>query len=136
MPYRRRCAVALLILSFCCALPSYGAARKGKLVRVPKDAKDLQTAIRLVKDGDAIELRGRTYSSDNGFSISNLGKAFTIRAAQNATVILDGKGKGPILRFKNGNRSRGKRVTFEGITFQNGVTTTEGEGGAVTVSAA
>lgn len=136
MPYRRRCIVTLLILTFCCALPALGATRKAKVVRVPKDAKDLPTAIRLVKDGDVIELAGGTYTAPNGFSISNLGKAFTIRAVQGATVILDGKGKGPILRFKNGNRSRGKRVTFERLTFQNGVTTTEGEGGAVTLSAA
>jgi len=51
-------------------------------------------------------------------------------------VILDGKGKARIVRFKNGNRSRGKRVTFERLTFQNGFSATEGDGGAVTLSAA
>ncbi|HYU32293.1 MAG TPA: hypothetical protein VEW48_09025 [Thermoanaerobaculia bacterium] len=136
MPYRRRFIVSLLLLAFCCALPAFGATRKAKVISVPKDAKDLPTAIRLVKDGDVIELAAGTYTSASGFSISNLGKAFTIRPKLGAAVILDGKGKGPILRFKNGNRSRGKRVTFQGLTFQNGVTTTEGEGGAVTLSAA
>jgi len=136
MPCRRRSIVAFLVLSLICALPVFGAPRKAKVVRVPKDSKDLPTAIRLVKDGDVIELAQGTYKAPvNGFIIQNLGKAFTIRAAANAAVALDGQGK-PILRFKNGNRSRGKRVTFERLTFQNGASTSEGEGGAVTLTAA
>jgi len=136
MPCRRRSIVLFLVFSMICALPAFGAPRKAKVVRVPKDAKDLQTAIRLVKDGDVIELAQGTYKAPvNGFSIQNLGKAFTIRAAANAAVALDGQGK-PILRFKNGSRARGKRVTFERLTFQNGASTTEGDGGAVTLTAA
>jgi predicted outer membrane repeat protein len=133
----RRSALAFLVLVLLCALPALGATRKAKVVRVPKDAKDLQTAIRSVKNGDVIELAAGTYTAPaKGFSISNLGKAFTIRAAAGATVALDGKGATAILRFKNTSRSRGKRVTFERLTFQNGLSKSTGDGGAVTVNAA
>lgn len=105
-----------------------------KLVRVPKDAKDLQAAIKLVADGGVIEMAAGTYSTPpKGFSISNLRRGFTVRAM--GTVVLDGGGARLLLRFKNGKRDRGKRVTFEGITFRNGRSLTEGEG-AVTLSAA
>jgi hypothetical protein len=135
MPDRRRFLHTFLILAFACSLPALGAPRK--LVRVPQDAQDLATAIRLVKDGDVIELAGGTYlPPSKGFTLQNLGKAFTIRPAAGATAILDGKGKGTILRIKNGSRSRGKRVTFERLTFQNGFSKTEGDAGAVTLTAA
>ncbi len=137
MPYRRRSVLAFLILSLLCALPALGAPRKAKVVRVPKDVKDLPTAIRSVKNGDVIELAAGTYTAPSkGFTITNLPKAFTIRAAANASVILDGKGKATILGFKNGNRSRGRRVTFERLIFQNGFSTTDGVGGAATLNAA
>ena len=135
MPYRRRSIVAFLILVFLGTMPAVAAPRK--VVRVPRDVKDLQTAIRSVKAGDVIELAAGTYPAPaKGFTISNLGKAFTIRAAAGASVILDGKGTATILRFKNGSRSRGKRVTFERLVFQNGFSRTEGDGGAATITAA
>ncbi len=131
MPYRRLHTVLFFLVLFC-ALPALAAPRK--VVRVPRDAKDLQTAIKTVKDGDVIELAAGTYAPPpKGFTIQNVGKAFTIRAAAGATVILDGKGKGTILLVK---ASRGKRVTFERLTFQNGVSTAEGTAGAVTLNAA
>jgi predicted outer membrane repeat protein len=139
MPCRRRSAVLFLFVALFCALPALGAPRKAaaKVIRVPKDVKDLSTAIRSAKDGDIIELAAGTYTPPSkGFSISNLGKAFTVRAAAGATVILDGKKTATILRFKNGSRARGKRVTFERLTFQNGFSKTIGDGGAVTISAA
>jgi hypothetical protein len=137
---RARFAIAVLLLSVSAllgALPASAAPRKAKVIRVPKDVKDLQTAIRSVKHGEIIELAKGTYAAPvNGLSITNLGKSFTIRAAQGAVVILDGQGKAPILRFKNGDRSRGKLVTFERITFQNGFSKNTGDGGAVTLTAA
>ncbi|HBL29463.1 MAG TPA: hypothetical protein DD490_21735 [Acidobacteria bacterium] len=130
MSSRLTLLVALALLSL--AVP--GAA---KVIRVPQDVRDLQAAIGAVQEGDVIELKAGTYTAPSaGFSIQNKGKAFTIRAAQGAAVILDGKGKARIVRFKNGNRSRGKRVTFERLVFQNGMSTTEGDAGAVTLSAA
>lgn len=137
MPYRRRSVFAFLILSLLCALPALGAPRRAKVVRVPKDVKNLQQAILSVKNGDVIELAAGTYTAPaKGFTITNLPKAFTIRAAARATVILDGKGAATILNFKNGNRSRGRRVTFERLIFQNGAPKSEGFGGAATISAA
>jgi hypothetical protein len=137
MPDRRRSIIAFLILVIFCALPALGAPRKARVIRVPKDIKDLPTALRSIQDGDIIEMAQGTYAAPSkGFSISNLGKAFTLRAAAGATVILDGKGTGTILRFRNGSRSRGKRVTFERLIFQNGFSNTEGDGGAATIVAA
>jgi hypothetical protein len=91
---RARFAIAVLLLSVSAllgALPASAAPRKAKVIRVPKDVKDLQTAIRSVKDGDVIALAKGTYAVPaNGFSITNLGKAFTVRAAAGAGVVLDG----------------------------------------------
>jgi hypothetical protein len=133
MPHLRLVSSVLLILAALCA----PASAQNNVIRVPRDVKDLQSAIRSVKNGGAIELAANTYTPPAaGYSISNLGKAFTIRAAKGATVILDGRGQGRILRFRNGSRSRGRLVTFERITFQNGFSATEGDGGAVTLTAA
>ena len=105
MSHRRLVPFFLLILAALCA----PASAQTNVVRVPRDVKDLQSAIRVVKNGGAIELAAGTYASPStGYGISNLGKAFTIRAAQGATVILDGRGQGPILRFRNGTRARGR----------------------------
>lgn len=133
MPCRRRSMFAFLILVLVCALPVLAAPRKAKVVRVPQDARDLQTAIRAVKDGDAIELAAGTYMPPGkGFKIQNPGKSFTIRAAQGATVILDGKGK--TIFLVKGTKAR--RITFERITFQNGGSKATGTAGAVTLNAA
>jgi hypothetical protein len=133
MSHRRLVPFVLLTLAAVCA----PASAQTNVIRVPRDVKDLQGAIRSVKNGGAIELAAGTYTpSTAGYSISNLGKAFTVRAAKGATVVLDGRGQGTILRFRNGSRSRGRLVTFERITFQNGFSATEGDGGAVTLTAA
>ena len=113
-------------------LPS--AAFAQQLVRVPQDAKDIQAAINAVADGGVIQLAANTYATPpRGFVISNERKGFTVRAV--GPVALDGGGANLLLRYENGQRSRGKLVTFEGITFRNGASVTEGYG-AVTLSAA
>jgi predicted outer membrane repeat protein len=118
--------------------PGFSAARLSQLVRVPQDAKNLAVAIGKVADGGVIEMAAGTYPSPgkNGFTIGNARKGFTVRAAAGATVILDGGGKFPLLRFANKDRSRGKLVTFERITFQNGFSNTAGKAGGVTLSQA
>lgn len=114
-------------------LPSAAFAAP-QLVRVPQDAKDIQAAINTVADGGVIELAANTYATPpRGFVISNERKGFTVRAA--GPVALDGGGANLLLRFENGQRSRGKLVTFEGIIFRNSASLTEGYG-AVTLSAA
>jgi len=122
-------AVAALLI-----LPSAAFAAP-QLVRVPQDAKDFQTAINTVADGGVIEIAANTYAAPpRGFAIANERKGFTVRAA--GTVVFDGGGANLLLRYENGLRSRGKLVTFEGITFRNGASLTEGYAGGVTLSAA
>jgi len=122
-------AVAALLI-----LPSTALAAP-QIVRVPQDAKDFQTAINTVADGGVIEIAANTYAAPpRGFAIANERKGFTVRAA--GTVVFDGGGANLLLRYENGLRSRGKLVTFEGITFRNGASLTEGYAGGVTLSAA
>ena len=86
-----------------------------------------------VADGGIVELAAGTYASPpNGFAIRNAGKGFTVRAAAGAAVTLDGGGSRTMLRFLNSNRTRGKRVTFERLTFRGGFNDNANEGGAVT----
>jgi predicted outer membrane repeat protein len=129
MPKIFRLAIAAVLI-----LPSAAFAAP-QLVRVPQDAKDIQTAINTVADGGVIEVAANTYATPpRGFAISNERKGFTVRAA--GPVVLDGGGANLLLRYENGQRSRGKLVTFEGITFRNGASVTEGYAGGVTLSAA
>ena len=134
VPTRLAIAAHLAVIAILpCAAPSAFAAQQ--LVRVPKDAKDLQAAINLVADGGAIEMAAGTYATPpRGFQISNLRRGFTVRAV--GTVVLDGGGANLLLRIENGKRDRGKLVTFEGITFRHGSSLTEGLAGGVTLSAA
>jgi predicted outer membrane repeat protein len=116
------------------ALPSFAAAPT--VIRVSTSAQ-LQSAFRSVPDGGVIELAaGRYVAVGRGFSIANPRKGFTVRAAAGAAVMLDGQGTTPILRFKNGDRSKGKLVTFQRINFQNGASTDESDAGGVTLAAA
>ncbi len=127
-----RLAIAGVLAISLAASPALAAPQR---VRVPGDAKDLQTAIGLVADGGVIELAAGTYATPpRGFTIANLRKAFTVRAA--GAVVLDGAGSHMLLRFENGKRERGKLVTFEGIAFRDGSSLDEGLGGAVTLKAA
>jgi hypothetical protein len=106
-----------------------------QLVRVPQDARTLDVAIGRVADGGVIEMAAGTYPSPpNGFLVNNLRKGFTVRAAAGAAVAIDGGGSRNLLRFVNSDRARGKRVTFQRITFQNGYTADLNESGGVTLS--
>lgn len=109
------------------------------ILHVPEDVADLQSAINQIPDGGIIEMADGTYYAPNnglGFVIHNLKKGFTIRAAEGATVILDGGGTRQILHFVNTDLSLGGWVTFEGITFANGYSTTDGLAGGVTMQKA
>jgi len=123
-------AVSLLL-----ALPAGPAAASG--VIVVHNSKELQAAFGAVMDGGIIEAAPNVYPAPaKGFSIGNARKGFTVRALKPATVFLDGKGTDTILRFKNGDRSKGKPVVFRRLTFRNGVSVTEGQSGGVTLAAA
>lgn len=119
-------AVALLVPVSVQAAP--------QTVRVPKDT-NLQQAINTVADGGVIEVAAGTYATPpRGYAIENEKKGFTIRAV--GAVAFDGGGANLLLRYENGKRDRGKLVTFEGISFRNGASVTEGYAGGVTLSAA
>lgn len=124
--------LTLAVPGLCAPIPAAAQA----VIRV-RNTSELQNALRSVRDGGVIEMAAGTYAAPaRGFSISNTRKAFTVRAAARAVVVLDGSGRGPILRYKNNDRTRGKLVVFQGLTFRNGLSTTEADAGGVTVSAA
>jgi hypothetical protein len=104
------------------------------VLRVPEDFADLQDAITAVVDGGVIELAGGVYSTpSDGFVIHNLGKGFTIQAAPNAVVTIDGGGSRELFRYQNTDFWRGGPVTFKGLIFANGYTNTEGLAGGLTL---
>jgi hypothetical protein len=117
--------------------PALQAAQASRLVRVPQDAPTLAAAMSRVADGGVVQLAAGTYPSPpNGFAINNARKGFTVRAAAGAAVAIDGGGGRKLLRFLNSSSARGKLVTFERITFQNGYSAEVNLAGGVTLSAA
>ncbi len=102
----------------------------GEVIHVPADVPDLQTAIDQAVEGDIVELAGGTYlataAPNPPFRIINQGKAFTVRAAAGATVVLDGGGVGDILRLRNSGG--GRPVVFEDLIFDNGFSNSDGLG--------
>ncbi len=135
----RRIFICLFLIAGLGACSLHAAKKPAKpvnkLVRVPQDAKNLGVAIKSVPDGGVIELAAGTYASPNaGFTINNARKGFTVRAATGAAVVIDGGGSRQLLRYSNSDRARGKLVTFERITFQNGFSAKSGTSGGVTMS--
>lgn len=105
-------------------------------IKVPQDAS-LQEAIYRVDEGGIIEISGGIYPSPaGGFVISDLGKSFTIRAKQGEEVVLFGDNSNEIITFINTNKSSGRLVIFEGLTFANGLAMSDGRAGAVTMQRA
>jgi hypothetical protein len=131
-----RTMLSVLVLTVLVVLGTAAPACAQGLVRVPQD-RDLQGAINSVSDGGVIEIAGGTYPSPaNGWQIANTRKGFTVRAAGGAQVVLDGGRSRRILRYENGARNRGKLVTFERLTFRNGMANAGGAGGTVTLTQA
>jgi len=132
-------AVSLFLLAgpgFAAGTSAGSAGGAGRLVRVPQDARTLAQALGRVADGGVVEMAAGVYPSPpSGFLINNARKGFTVRAAAGAKVAIDGGGVRSLLRFVNSDRARGKRVTFQGIAFQNGGSSAVG-GTAVLISAA
>lgn len=118
------------------AIAAGEAARASSLVRVPQDASTLQQATSQVAPGGIVELAAGTYAAPAaGFRISNAGKAFTIRAAPGAAVVLDGGGTHPVLVLRNSARSRGGLIVFENLVFRNGGGGSSNTSAGVTVDA-
>ncbi|MEM9598287.1 MAG: hypothetical protein AAGD06_28745 [Acidobacteriota bacterium] len=125
---------SILIVLSALALPTATVLAQ-PFIEVPGDMS-LQAAIANVDDGGIIEIAAGTYPSPSGgFSISNLGKGFTVRAAAGATVVLDGGGVRDVVRFRNTTFANGGPVVFENLTFANGFSGTDAIG-TVTVTEA
>ena len=122
------CLLFVLLVGAAAAAPS-----KGIPVKTPAQ---LQAAFGSVPDGGFIDLAPGVYLAPaKGFNITNPRKGFTVRAVGGA-VMFDGQNKVAILRYRNGDRSKGKLLTFQGITFRNGASVAEGDSGGVTLNAA
>jgi hypothetical protein len=97
-------------------------------------ASALQPALDGVTDGGIIELAAGTYSAPAGGwtiypDLNGSSRSFTVRAAAGAAVVLTGNGNNRILTF-----TTPKPVTFERLTFADGLSTEEFHGGAISVS--
>ncbi len=89
--------------------------------------ESIQAAIARVSDNGIIEISEGSYDTPlNGFSILDQAKSFTIRSSTGATVILNGRGINRLLNFQNSVLHSGNFVTFEGITFANGFSQSDG----------
>ncbi|MFN8642846.1 MAG: hypothetical protein U0802_14790 [Candidatus Binatia bacterium] len=109
-------------------------AAAGSVLRVPADVADLQAAITRSPPVASSSLAAGTYTPPaNGFAINDTGRAFTIRAASGATVVLDGGGSRDLVRLINSSVGAGRPVVFESLVFRNGRSTSEGIAGGVTV---
>jgi hypothetical protein len=127
----RKISCAAFIAFALVASSAFGA---GAVVHVPADQASLQVALNTVPDGGVIELAAGTYAAPaGGFTIypdqSGGTRSFTVRAATGAAVVLSGGGSSRILTF-----TTPKPVTFERLTFANGVSTEQYQGGAISVS--
>ena len=122
---------------FLCVLLAAGVvapAAAVEVIRVPSGVSTLESAVSQIDDGGIIEMASGTYPTpSSGWFFGNLGKSFTIRAADGATVTLDGGGVRPVFRLQNTSSALGGQVTFEGLTFANGRSTQDGVGGGVTI---
>jgi hypothetical protein len=93
-------------------------------------AAGLQQAIDSATEGSVIELAAGTYAAPGGsWTIYDPTAGFTIRAAAGAAVTLNGGGGTDIVRFTNSQ----KPITFQGISFLNGVSNANFIGGAITL---
>ena len=127
----RNISRALLIA---CALVASNAFGAGIVVRVPADIPSIQQALDTVPDGGIIEIAAGTYASPpGGFKVypglDGSTRSFTVRAATNASVILNGNGTNRILTF-----TTPRPITFERLTFANGLSTEQYQGGAISVA--
>ncbi len=107
------------------------------MVRVPADQPNLAGAVAAVSDGGVIEFAAGTYQSPaGGFTIYDQPspKGFAVQAAAGATVVFSGGGTTDILRLAPSDPSKMKEITFESITFADGVQHGLFLGGAMTLA--
>lgn len=103
------------------------------LIRVPQDIADLQTAIDTAVSGDVIEIANGTYIGTFTINATTAEKDLTLRAAEGAQVTLSGGGTTQVLRYQKTAPS-GTSIVFQGLTFADGFSDTNGLAGGVTVT--
>lgn len=130
-------APALLL----CGVLAASAAHAQTTISV-STAAGLQAAIDAVGEGGIIEIKGGTYAvpqpspaaPEGGYHANDKGRSFTIRAAQGATVRLDGEGARTVFRLINSSAANGRPIAFEGLTFANGYSATDNRAGGLTIA--
>ncbi|RLE33456.1 MAG: hypothetical protein DRJ61_07200 [Acidobacteria bacterium] len=101
-------------------------------------SNQLQAALADVQDGDLIQLADGAYSvsaltgSYDFFFIVDPGVHFTVEATTPGAALLDGGAVGRILEYRVDTAGAGGWVTFKGLVFKNGKTTTFDAGGITT----
>jgi predicted outer membrane repeat protein len=135
MPTVHRPNRCLLVVLLATGLVAQGALHAQEIIRVPGDSATLQDAITAVHEGGIIELAAGTYTAPPGaFTIYDTAKGFTIRATAGALVVLSGAGTHDIIRFGNPSVAAGRPVTFQDLTFADGLSTTNFIGGVFTLT--
>ena len=110
-----------------------GVSHAQSVIHISPTQGSIQNALDTVPEGGVIELAAGTYAAPAGGwtifpDLSGGTKGFTIRAANGATPVLNGGGSTEILTF-----TTPKPVTFQGLTFANGVSTREYHSGAMSM---
>ena len=107
-----------------------------KLVEVPGvNNTNLVTALSIVSNGGTILLSEGVYSApNNGYTISNLNKSFTVRAAEGETVVISGNDSTRLFSISNTPSLIQGSITFQGIIFSNGRSSSQGTAGGVSIS--
>ena len=119
---------ALAILSSCL----FAANAAATTLSVP-GSMSLSTALASAQDGDVIEIDPGTYVPPAGGFVRGNGLGhIVIRPSGAGTVIIDGQGNKPLMRLENSSPVTGS-VRIEDITFQNGLSVTDGRAGGVSM---
>lgn len=127
-------ARALLLLA---AWYAATGAVEARVLRVPGEFAQVQSALDSAGEGDVVEIAAGTYRVPaGGLSIRNNRRRFTVRAAPRAAVVLDGGGADPILEFRNTASGGLRPVVFQRLIFRNGLSSRDGVAGALTLSGA
>jgi predicted outer membrane repeat protein len=135
MPRLHRPNRNFLLVLLAAGLIAPQVLRAQEIIRVPGDRSTLQDAIVAVHEGGIIEMAAGNYTAPSGgFTIYDMAKGFTIRAGAGGAVVLSGGGTRDIIRFGNPSVAAGRPVTFQGLTFSNGLSTTDFIGGVFTVT--
>lgn len=112
------------------------ALQAQQLIRVPAEQPNLASAVSAVGDGGVIEFAAGTYQAPaGGYTIYDLPtpKSFTVRAAPGAAVVFSGQLSTDILRVAPSSLEKARQITFEFITFADGVTHDNFIGGGMTL---